>query len=48
MPDEFVEISRLRLEPSAPTEAIITDVKHQASYNWIEATTPTTADPAGE
>ena len=42
--DELV-ISRLGLEPSAPAEAIITDVKHLASYNWIEASTPTIAVP---
>lgn len=40
-----MEISRLGLEPSAPAEAIITDVKHLASYNWIEASTPTIAVP---
>jgi hypothetical protein len=39
------EISRLGLEPFAPAEAIITDVKHLASYNWIEASTPTIAVP---
>jgi hypothetical protein len=39
------EISRLGLEPLAPAEAIITDVKHLASYNWIEASTPTIAVP---
>lgn len=39
------EISRLGLESFAPAEAIITDVKHLASYNWIEASTPTIAVP---
>ncbi|KAJ5627824.1 geranylgeranyl pyrophosphate synthetase [Penicillium lividum] len=42
---EHVEISRIGLESSAPAEAIITDVKHLASYNWIEASTPTIAVP---
>ncbi|ODM18164.1 hypothetical protein SI65_06035 [Aspergillus cristatus] len=42
---EFVKISRLDLESSVPAEAIITDVKHLASYNWIEASTPTIAVP---
>jgi hypothetical protein len=40
------EISRLDLKPSAPAEALITDVKHLASYNWIEASTPTIAVPS--
>ncbi|KAJ5461647.1 uncharacterized protein N7458_003199 [Penicillium daleae] len=40
-----VEISRLDLESSTSQEAIITDVKHLASYNWIEAPTPTIAIP---
>lgn len=31
--DELVGVSRLGIEPSAPAEAIITDVKHLASYN---------------
>ncbi|KAJ5855569.1 geranylgeranyl pyrophosphate synthetase [Penicillium soppii] len=39
------EISRLDLASFAPAEAIITDVKHLASYNWIEASTPTIAVP---
>nr|UPX44726.1 hypothetical protein FAC1L15_02 [Penicillium camemberti] len=39
------EISRLSLISFAPAEAIITDVKHLASYNWIEASTPTIAVP---
>ncbi|KAJ5471284.1 geranylgeranyl pyrophosphate synthetase [Penicillium desertorum] len=39
------EISRLDLKPFAPAEALITDVKHLASYNWIEASTPTIAVP---
>lgn len=39
------EISRLSLESFAPAEAIITDVKHLASYNWIEARIPTIAVP---
>lgn len=43
--EEPVEISRLGLESSVPAEAIITDVKHLASYNWIEASTPTIAVP---
>lgn len=43
--EELVEISRLNLKASAPAEAIITDVKHLASYNWIEASTPTIAVP---
>lgn len=42
---EFVKISRLGLESSVPAEAIITDVKHLASYNWIEAPTPTIVVP---
>jgi hypothetical protein len=45
IPEELVEISRLGLEHSAPAEATITDVKHLASYNWIEASTPTIAVP---
>lgn len=43
--DDLVEISRLGLESSAPVEATITDVEHLASYNWIEASTPTIAVP---
>ncbi|KAJ5525666.1 geranylgeranyl pyrophosphate synthetase [Penicillium frequentans] len=43
--DDLVEISRLGLESSAPAEAAITDVEHLASYNWIEASTPTIAVP---
>ncbi|CAG8057865.1 unnamed protein product [Penicillium nalgiovense] len=43
--EELKEISRLSLESFAPAEAIITDVKHLASYNWIEAPTPTIAVP---
>jgi hypothetical protein len=39
------EISRFGLESFAPAEAIITDVRHLASYNWIEASTPTIAVP---
>ncbi|CAG7938230.1 unnamed protein product [Penicillium salamii] len=39
------EIYRLSLESSAPAEATITDVRHLASYNWIEASTPTIAVP---
>ncbi|KAJ5346248.1 geranylgeranyl pyrophosphate synthetase [Penicillium brevicompactum] len=39
------EISRFSLEYSAPAEAKITDVRHLASYNWIEASTPTIAIP---
>ncbi|CAG8141034.1 unnamed protein product [Penicillium nalgiovense] len=39
------EITRLDLKPFAPAEALITDVKHLASYNWIEASTPTIAVP---
>ncbi|KAK2752508.1 hypothetical protein FQN54_008101 [Arachnomyces sp. PD_36] len=41
--EELVEISRLGLESFTPADAIITDVKHLASYNWIEASTPTIA-----
>jgi hypothetical protein len=41
----LVEISRLGIENSAPAEATITDVEHLASYNWIEASTPTIAVP---
>lgn len=33
------------LESSTPASAFITDVKHLASYNWIEASTPTIAVP---
>lgn len=41
-----VEISHLELdEPSTSQKAIITDMKHLASYNWIEAPTPTIAVP---
>lgn len=43
--EDLVEISRLGLESSAPTEATITDVEHLASYNWIEASTPTIVVP---
>ncbi|KAJ5154806.1 geranylgeranyl pyrophosphate synthetase [Penicillium coprophilum] len=39
------EISRHGLESSNKTEAIITDVTHLASYNWIEARKPTIAVP---
>ncbi|KAI1829394.1 hypothetical protein DTO027I6_9609 [Penicillium roqueforti] len=39
------EISRLDLKPFAPAEALITNVKHLASNNWIEASTPTIAVP---
>ncbi|KAJ5993886.1 geranylgeranyl pyrophosphate synthetase [Penicillium sp. IBT 35674x] len=42
---DLVEISRLGLESSAPAEATITDVQHLASYNWIEAPTPTISVP---
>lgn len=42
--EEVVVISRLDLE-SIPAEATITNVKHLASYNWIEASTPTIAVP---
>lgn len=42
---ELVKISRLGLGSSVPAEAIITDVKHLASYNWIEASTPTIVVP---
>lgn len=41
----LVEISRLGLDSFAPAEAIISDVKHLASYNWVEASTPTIAVP---
>ena len=40
-----MKISRLGLGSSVPAEAIITDVKHLASYNWIEASTPTIVVP---
>lgn len=43
--EDLVEISRLDLESSAPADATITDVEHLASYNWIEASTPTIAVP---
>ncbi|KAJ5465257.1 geranylgeranyl pyrophosphate synthetase [Penicillium daleae] len=43
--EELVEISRLCLDSFAPAKAIITDVKHLASYNWVEASTPTIAVP---
>jgi hypothetical protein len=39
------EISRFSLKSFAPAEAIITDVRHLASYNWIDAPTPTIAVP---
>ena len=39
------EISPHSLDSSNPAEAIITDVKHLASYNWIEAPEPTIAVP---
>ncbi|CAI7607388.1 unnamed protein product [Penicillium glandicola] len=39
------EISRHGLESSNLAEAIITDVEHLASYNWIEAPKPTIAVP---
>ncbi|KAJ5409392.1 uncharacterized protein N7487_003751 [Penicillium crustosum] len=39
------EISPRSLDSSNPAEAIITDVKHLASYNWIEAPEPTIAVP---
>jgi hypothetical protein len=48
MPDtseQLVEISRIDLDCTGPAKAIITDVKHLASYNWIEASTPTIAVP---
>lgn len=42
----LAEISRLNLQDlSTPTLALITDVKHLSSYNWIEAPTPTIAVP---
>ncbi|KAJ5381611.1 uncharacterized protein N7496_004039 [Penicillium cataractarum] len=42
---DSVEIHRLDLEPDPPENIAITDVKHLASYNWIEALTPTIAVP---
>lgn len=39
------EIFRPDLKSSAPAEAVITDVKHLASYNWINASAPTIAVP---
>lgn len=39
------EVSRLGLAFFAPVEAIITDVNHLASYNWIEASTLTHCCP---
>jgi hypothetical protein len=43
--EQLVEISRIDLDSTGPAKAIITDVKHLASYNWIEASTPTIAVP---
>jgi hypothetical protein len=48
MPDvskKVIEISRLALVSTAPTKAFNTDMKHLASSNWIEASTPTIAVP---
>lgn len=42
---DFVEIARHGLDSFAPAKAIISDVKHLASYNWVEATTPTIVVP---
>jgi hypothetical protein len=40
------EISRLDLdELQAPSSALITDIKHLSSYNWIEEPTPTIVVP---
>ncbi|CAI7602588.1 unnamed protein product [Penicillium discolor] len=44
-PSELGEISRHSLDSSDPAEAIIADVKHLASYNWIEAPEPTIVVP---
>lgn len=42
----LAEISRLDLlDLNSPASASITDVNHLASYNWIEALTPTIAVP---
>lgn len=41
----LVEISRFDLECSISQEATITDVKHLASYNWLDAPSPTIAVP---
>lgn len=41
----FVEISRLDLDCFDPATATISDVKHLASYNWVEAPTPTILVP---
>jgi hypothetical protein len=42
----IASISRLDLQSlSIPSSAVITDVKHLSSYNWIEAPTPTIAVP---
>lgn len=43
--EEIIEISRRGLVSSAAKEAVISDVKHLASYNWVEASTPTIAVP---
>ncbi|KAL4892953.1 geranylgeranyl pyrophosphate synthetase [Aspergillus ambiguus] len=42
---DVIELARTGLESSASTSATITDVKHLASYNWIEASSPTIAVP---
>jgi hypothetical protein len=42
----IAEISRLDLQDlSTPSLALITNVKHLSSYNWIEASAPTIAVP---
>lgn len=42
----LAEITRLNLQDlSTPALALITNVKHLSSYNWIEAPTPTIAVP---
>lgn len=45
VPEKLVEISRLEIDPLFQAKTIITDVKHLASYNWIEASAPTIAVP---
>ncbi|KAI1641087.1 hypothetical protein F4809DRAFT_658924 [Biscogniauxia mediterranea] len=43
--ETMVTISRQSLQPTSNSSATITDVKHLASYSWIEAPTPTIAVP---
>lgn len=42
---EVAEISRLDLQDPSSRPVCITDVKHLASYNWIEASSSTIAIP---